>query len=186
MSQVNRNFNYLTVVDGHTVWERLRVIRNFLSDRRKALKIADLKIEKFEATKDTMSIWDKKEAEILNADHDDLVNDCIDEIAFLEQLEVMLAIEAEKERVPGKTDREMYEFNFVRESQVRLVELVKSEMLSIGQITPMTMRSVMKNPSVVPQLVELKLMGDGAHELIGSAKPQVQLLLENEDNAFCL
>lgn len=185
MSQVNRNFDYLTVVDGHTVWERLRVIRNFLADRRKAFKIANMNKEKFEATKADMDIWERKEKEILNEGQDNLIQDCADEIAFLEKFESALTVEAEKERVTGKTDREMYEFNFAKESQVRLVELVKSEMLSVGQITPMTMRSVMKNPSVVPMLVELKLMSEGAIKLIGGGKPQVQMLLEN-DHAFDL
>ena len=42
MSQQNHNVNYLYTVDGITVWERLRVTRNFLLDRQTALKIAGL------------------------------------------------------------------------------------------------------------------------------------------------
>lgn len=181
MSQVNHNYDYLTVVDGHTVWERLRVIRNFLTDRRKALKIARLSQEKFEATKDTMVIWERREAEILNEDQDDLIQDCVDEISFLEQFEAMLAIEAEKERIPGKSDREMYELNFPKEAQVRLVDKVKSEMLSVGHISPDTMRSVMRDPIVTTKLAQLGLIGQDAPALIGADKPAVQLLLEDKD-----
>lgn len=182
MSQVNHNYDYLTVVDGHTVWERLRVIRNFLTDRRKALKIANLGKEKHEATKDDMDIWDRKEAEIMAEDQDSLIQDCVDEIEFLEKFEAMLIIEAEKERIEGKTDREMYELNFPKEAGIRLIELVKSEVLAIGNITPMTMRSVMSNPSVIPSLVELKLMNEDAPLAILGVQPPVQLLLESTDN----
>ena len=42
MAQVNHNYSYVTEVDGFTVWERLRVIRGFLADREKALKLAEL------------------------------------------------------------------------------------------------------------------------------------------------
>lgn len=181
MAQVNHNYDYLTVVDGHTVWERLRVIRNFLLDRRKALKIANMSKEKFEATKDSMDKWDRAEAEIMNEDQDELIQDCVDEIAFLEELENVLKIEAEKERVEGKSDREMYEINFAKESRVRLVHKVQSEMLSVGHISPDTMRSVMRDKSVVNRLVELKLMGEDAPLLINNGKPDVQILLENKD-----
>ena len=181
MAQVNHNYDYVTVVDGHTVWERLRVIRNFLTDRRKALKLARLAQEKFEATKDSMDEWERREAEIMNEDQENLIQDCVDEIEFLEQFESMLATEAEKERIPGKSDREMYELNYAKEAQVRLVEYVKSEMLSVGHISPETMRSVMRDTNVITQLVDMQLLGEQAPELIGMRKPQVQLLLETQD-----
>jgi len=153
MSQVNRNYDYLMSVDGLTVWERLRVIRNFLTDRKQALRIAELHQRKWEATKDTLDPWEREEQEILNSNRDDLIQDCRDEIAFLEHFERRLAEEAEKERIPGKSDREMYEINFAKEAQERLIFKVKSEMFSIGQITPTTMISVMRDKEVVNRLV---------------------------------
>lgn len=42
MSQVNHNYSYVFEIDGHTPWERLRVVRNFMSDRRKALALTEL------------------------------------------------------------------------------------------------------------------------------------------------
>lgn len=42
MSQVNHNYSYVFEIDGHTPWERLRVVRNFITDRRKALALAEL------------------------------------------------------------------------------------------------------------------------------------------------
>ena len=181
MAQVNHNYDYVTVVDGHTVWERLRVIRNFLTDRRKALKLARLAQEKFEATKDSMDEWELREAEIMNEDQESLIQDCVDEIEFLEQFESMLATEAEKERIPGKSDREMYELNYAKEAQVRLINTVKSEMLSVGHISSETMRGIMRDPVVTNRLAEIGLIGQDAPELIGMDKPEVQLLLESRD-----
>jgi len=180
MAQVNHNYDYLTVVDGQTVWERLRVIRSFLTERRQALKIANLGKEKFEATKDTMDEWDRREAEIMNENQDSLIQDCVDEIAFLEDFESKLAEEAEKERVVGKSDREMYEINFPKESRVRLVNRTKSEMLSVGHITPETMSMIMRDTSVLPALVEAKILSPEAQNAIG-AKGNLQLLLEQSD-----
>lgn len=181
MSQVNHNYDYLTVVDGHTVWERLRVIRNFLTDRRKALKIARLHQEKFEATKESMDEWERREAEILNEDQESLIQDCIDEITFLEKFESLLMVEAEKERVPGKSDREMYEINYVKESQTRLINLAKSEMIAVGHVNPDTMRQIMRDPIVADRLAGMGLIGTAAPALIRNGLTGVQLLLENKD-----
>lgn len=41
MSQVNHNYSYVYEIDGNTPWERLRIVRNFITDRTKALALAE-------------------------------------------------------------------------------------------------------------------------------------------------
>lgn len=181
MSQVNHNYDYITTVDGFTVWERLRVIRNFLNERRKALKLAYLHKDRFEATKSSMDEWDLKEAEILNEGNDDLIKDCEDEIAFLDKFEYALALEAEKTRIDGMSDREMYELNYPLEKKERVIHKFKSEVLSFGQVTPDTMLTVMRDPLILNSLVDLKLINSEFVASIQSTQPPIQKLLEKMD-----
>ena len=46
MSRVNHNAQYIYDLEGETVWEKLRVIRNQLSQRKLAYKLAELNKEK--------------------------------------------------------------------------------------------------------------------------------------------
>lgn len=188
MAQVNHNYAYVRDVDGQTVWERLRVIRNFLTDRRKALKVTLLSKEKFEVQKETMDKWERKEAEILNEDQDELIQDCIDEIAFLEEFEALLMIEAEKERVPGKTDREMYEINWVKESRVRLLEEVRAQVISLGHVNTETMKTLMREPEVVGESIRLGLIRPEAVNMISESNPKLLGLLneafDSSTNSF--
>lgn len=179
MSQVNRNYDYIFKVDGLTVWERLRVIRNFLVDRKQALAVAELHQRKWETTKDTLDPWEREEQEILNGNKEDLIQDCRDEIAFLELFEVRLAEEAEKERVPGKTDREMYELNFAKEAQEQLILKVKSEMFSIGHISPDTMTSLVRDRKVVERLVCEGILTENIIPAIYDSQPKMLALVNS-------
>lgn len=178
MSQVNRNYDYLIKVDGLTVWERLRVIRNFLTDRRQALAIAELHKRKWEATKDSLDVWEREEEEIVQSNREDLIQDCRDEIRFLELFETRLVEEAEKERVPGKSDREMYELNFAKEAQERLVLKVKSEVYSIGHISPLTMESVVKDRNVLSRLVDENILKPEIIQTLSYNQPEMLSLAD--------
>jgi hypothetical protein len=180
MSQVNHNYDYIYAVDGFTAWERLRVIRNFLNDRRKALRIARLSQEKFEATKATMDEWDLKEAEILNEDQESLIQDCVDEIEFLEKFEAELVSLAEQERIPGKSDREMYELNFAKEARTRLAFKANSEIVSVGHVSPETMRAVLRDQQVVQLLLDQGVINPEALPLFERSTPQLALGVSKE------
>jgi len=183
MSQVNRNFAYLTDVDGFTVWEKLRVIRNFLTERRKALAIAELNQEKFEHKKSGMDIWELRETEIMNSDLGELVQDCRDEIDFLEKLESILIERAEQERIPGKSDREMYELNYPNEQRARTVHQAKSEMVAHGNISLDTASRMMKDPVLMNELVSLQLVQRSvAENLMALPKANGLELIEQKSN----
>lgn len=150
MSQLNRNVNYLLEVDGITVWERLRVVRNFLRDRQQALKLAHISIAKMNAKlaneDGKTDKFEAMEIEITLPEHQLLLEDCEREIAFLTDLEKVLTVEAEKERFPGKTDEEMYEINFYKESGLRNVQAALSELFTTGRISPVSFKGLVKHP----------------------------------------
>jgi hypothetical protein len=180
MSQVNHNYSYIYEVDGYTAWERLRVIRGFLKDRQKALKLAKLNQKKFLAKLEEMDEWERQEAEIMNEDQDDLIQDCIDEIQFLETFEKELVELAEKERIDGKTDREMYELNYANEARVRLAFRANSEIVSVGHVTPETMRMIMRDQSAMQLLIDKDILNSEAVPLLERAIPKLNFSYSGE------
>ena len=180
MSQVNHNYQYIKDVDGLTVWERLRVIRGFLIDRKQALAISEMNLRKVKDEWDNMSVWEQEEYNIMLPQQLDIIEDCKDEIAFLELFEKGLAIEAEKERIEGKTDREMYELNFAKEARLRLLRKTQSEMLSIGHVTPQTMSSLMNDDAVLSMVIDSGLLAPTALDAISVAKPKLLSILDDD------
>lgn len=160
MSQVNHNASYLYDVDGLTVWERLRVVRNFLTDRRQALALANLELEKKEAKMASLSedSFEYREMLIFKPQSIDLIDDCEREIKFLEDFESRLLEEAEKTRIPGKTDKEMYELNFFEEHKRRIVLDVQSEVAISGGIGPQTMKALLRNREAMIDVIRLGLL----------------------------
>lgn len=163
MSRVNRNANYIFDIDGETVWERLRVIRNFLQDRRLALQIAELNNEKAEAL--SKESFEYREYMIMKPQQDEIIQDCKDEIFFLEEFEARLIEEAEKVRLPNTTDREMYELNFALEHKIKLVKKAQSEFLSMGRLPPDTIISLGRNKEAAKACVTLGILSENALQL---------------------
>lgn len=208
MSQVNHNYSHIFETDGHTPWEKLRIMRNFLTDRQKALKIAELSQEKFsdklrtmldkkallqrkelklQQTIDTLvnndedaldleidlldlqkeirdMDYDIRQAEAEMQDHPDLTQDCRDEIRFLESFISRLMTECEKTRIPGKTDREMYEINFPEEARTRLTMRCVNEHLAHGTLTADTLHYVRRDPVVQQRLLDLTVKDEAGNE----------------------
>lgn len=159
MGQLNRNAAYIYDVDGHTPWERLRVIRSFLKDRRRALALAELAIteERANVEKDPSSFSSRRallEQEFSRSD----LEDCRREIAFLEGLERELIEVTEPTRVAGATDEEMYELNFFNEVVERDVFKVKVDLAALNHVQPSTMQSVLRNPRTIERLEQEKLL----------------------------
>lgn len=214
MSQVNHNWSYITEVDGNTIWERLRIIRNFLTERRKALALAELNQKNIEAK---LARFDKRiqskqnflnecgaDASFAGSDQEvdleeelyklqyerqqllietsdlpDLTQDCRDEILFLETFEKRLMEEAEKERVPGKSDREMYEINFPKESRTRLFKKATAELVAHGRLTPDTIHYLRKDTKVLEMLGKVEIMQVGLNEAGMPVEQKIALLPRN-------
>jgi hypothetical protein len=159
MGQMNRNAAYIYDVDGHTPWERLRVIRSFLRDRRKALALAELSLEEARSKSfESPTSFSARRAQIEEASILPDIEDCRREIVFLEGLEQELAQLAERTRVVGATDEEMYELNFFTEVVERDVFRVKVDLAAVSHVRPETMQAVLRNPSTIERLKQENLI----------------------------
>ena len=183
MSQLNRNASYLYIVDGYTIWERLRVIRNFLEDRKQSLEVSKAKQKDTAKKKETLDkdSFEYAEIEIFEPQTKRLIEECENEIAFLAELETKLSVEAEKTRIDGKTDDEMYEFNYFNELvQIQLMD-VKSEIMALGHVSPNTMKTLLRNPNTMQEAVKLGLLNKQVLELARKVNEATPLLLEGKD-----
>ena len=163
MAQQNHNVSYLFEVDGLTVWEKLRVIRNFLEDREIALALAELPVDE-----STMTEREKLEAKICEPQRLKNIQNAKDEIKFLKEFEASLIPLAEKTRIKGKTDEEMYEINYYEELIERQLLQVKSEIMAVGRLSANTFEMLMKSPPTMERAIS-----------IGIISNEVKLMLEN-------
>ena len=167
MARVNHNVNYMYDVDGETVWEKLRVIRGMLDDRRRAHAIGLLTKEqaekKFENDKES---FEYKKWLVERDFNDSLLQDCANEIKFLEAFESFLAAEAEKTRIPGKTDDEMYEINYFHEMEVRLVRRAQAQIMTAGVLNEELTLRLMKNRNALDLCIQQGLLTDKMIEVI--------------------
>ncbi len=184
MSQLNHNAAYLTEIDGLTVWERLRVIRNFIVDREQALALSELKLEQLEETligfdltdKTVVGYYKKKEKLIFLPQSKALIEDAKRELTFLNSFEEILKVEAEKTRIEGKSDEEMYEINYFEELvQIQMRE-VQAEIMSLGHISPSTMKTLLKNPETLGRVIDKGILNKDILSVLGEATPLVRLI----------
>jgi len=145
MARQNHEANYIYDVDGETVWERLRVIRSFIEDKQIAIELNLLAQEEFEAKDLEPDSFEYRKYLIRKPQTDKLLQDARDEFSFLEEYERYLAAEAEKTRIEGKTDDEMYEINFYHELATRLVRRAQAQIVSMGRIADDNLLRIMKN-----------------------------------------
>ena len=157
MSQLNRNSAYLYEVDGLTVWEKLRNIRNFLGERKRVYEIA-VRTQEYNVNNKSDDVVKEIENEVNKEFSKELLQDCLDEINFLTIFEKRLSVEAEKTRVPGKTDREMYEINYFNESIEKLVLKTQAEVYTLGTVTPATMESLLRLRPALDKVTEIGLL----------------------------
>ena len=170
MSRVNHNAQYIYDLEGETPWEKLRVIRNQLKQRKLAYELTKLNQEKAEATLDTDS-FEYREYLLNKEQTEENIQDCINEIAFLTEFEAVLTMEAEKTRIPGKTDDEMYEINFFDELKLRLVRQAQSQILSCGRLNEETARRILKHKAALQLCIEQGLLSENALQIANVNTP---------------
>ena len=158
MARQNHNVNYLFDVDGETVWEKLRVILAMLLDRQLAVGIIDLKEDVCKDKEvDTTSFKYRKE-QLYKEFRVGLKQDAINEIKFLSEYAEYLTTEAEKTRIEGKTDDEMYEINYFEEMRVRLVRRAQAQVISTGRVNEELLLRLMKNKSAMDTCIQQGLL----------------------------
>ena len=183
MSRQNHNAQYIYDLEGETVWEKLRVVRNQLEQKKLALALAELAEENSETTLDKNS-YEYKQYLLHKPHNQKNIQDCVNEIDFLTEFEAALSDEAEKTRIQGKTDDEMYEINFFDELKLRLVRQAQSQILSSGRLAEETARRIIKHRPALDMCIQQGLLLESALQLSNvntSALPQnyEELHLEN-------
>ena len=76
----------------------------------------------------------------------------------MEKFESYLSSEAEKTRIAGKTDDEMFEINFFEELKTRLVRKAQAQIISTGRIQEDTLLRIMKNKTALNTCIEQGLL----------------------------
>jgi hypothetical protein len=170
MSRVNNNASYIYDVEGETIWEKLKVIRNMLNDRQMAYQLALLHKEKREfKLKDVDASSFEYREYLINKDHNEsIIQDVVNEIKFLEEFESYLAKEAEKTRIPGKTDDEMYQINYFHELETRLTRRAQAQMVSYGRIQDDLLLRLMKNKKALSICIKQGLLTEELNDVINN------------------
>jgi hypothetical protein len=161
MSRQNHNAQYIYDLEGETVWEKLRVVRNQLEQKKLALALAELAEENSETTLDKNS-YEYKQYLLHKPQNQKNIQDCVNEIDFLTEFEAALTDEAEKTRILGKTDDEMYEINFFDELKLRLVRQAQSQILSSGRLSEETARRIIKHKPALDMCIQQGLLSENA------------------------
>jgi hypothetical protein len=164
MSRQNHNAQYIYDFEGETPWEKLRAVRNQLKQRKLAFELTQLNKEKVETTLDKNS-FEYREYLLNKEQTEENIQDCVNEIKFLTEFESALAVEAEKTRIPGKTDDEMYEINFFDELKLRLVRQAQSQILSSGRLAEETARRILKHRPALQLCIEQGLLSENALQI---------------------
>lgn len=167
-SQVNSQFAYVNLINGETVWERLRIVRNFIEDRKiaktlqktqeKKRKALTLEIEEANATGLQSAVL---HAEVKLEEYDAHQDQQTDgyakldaELEFLLKYEIELAKIAEGTRVLGKTDDEMYQINMGTEVVMRNMRKIETEKVaSLIGCSLATAEEAMRVPGLRQQLI---------------------------------
>jgi len=186
MSRGTHNANYMYDVDGETVWEKLRVIRSFLSEKEIILAENELLIKDLEKKHSTIDkdSFEYKKYLLHEPRQKDLLEELVGEIKFLKEFEAWLAVEAEKTRIPGKTDDEMYEINFFDELKIRLVRRAQMQYISTGHVDPDTLMRIAKNKSALLLAIETGVLNEAVLGFVGTI-PMLEHsipLLENKND----
>jgi hypothetical protein len=178
MSQQNHNVSYLFEIDGLTTWERLRVVRNFLEDREIALALAELPADETKV----LTAREVAEAKIYEKQRLGNIQNARDEIKFLKEFEKTLIPLAEITRIPGKTDMEMYELNYMDELVERQLLKVKSEIMSQGVLSANTFEMLMKSPPTINRALELNIISEAVVAMLNLGK-ETSKVLKIEDTS---
>lgn len=164
-SRVNSDFAYINLINGETVWERLRIVRNFIEDRKaaKAIKPAsELKRQAIqakigEATKTSDRLFAEAELiefDAMQATQDDGYVKLEDELKFLLEYEAQLAQAADQVRIEGKTDDEMYQLNMPYEVYLRNIRKMQTERVALVMgISQATAEESMRVPTLRKQML---------------------------------
>tara|TARA_B100002019_G_scaffold292810_1_gene317226 strand:+ start:394 stop:1017 length:624 start_codon:yes stop_codon:yes gene_type:complete len=160
-TRLNTEFNYRYVVLGDTPWARLKTIKEFLNDRKRAVKtekIAELKYEAKKAELEYAKANNKPKHKIIELEIEILEREmnidiekeaialCKKEVEVLEKLLKELYEIVEPTRLPGYSDDDMFELNSANEYTAMIAKDIQSEIIATGRPSASKIRNAMSNP----------------------------------------
>jgi len=186
-SKYNSEFNYRFLVEGETIWAKIKTLQGFLEGRIRAKgleEIGKLKLEakreeyeNSEKTKSPSWIVKKLKVELMEAENwiaseNDGFCKNNEEIEILEKLLAEAFEIAEPTRINGHSDEQMWEANQANEYTVKVAKDIQSEIIANGRPSAMTVRQAMSAPETWEAVKQIGLVPNDCHLITGSNDPQ--------------
>jgi len=190
-SKYNSEFNYRYLVEGETIWAKIKTLQGFLEGRLRAkgleeigkLKLDAKREELEDAEKTKARSWTVKklkvevmEAENWLASENDGFFKNNEEIEILEKLLSEAFEIAEPTRINGFSDEEMWEANQANEYTMKVARDMQSEIIANGRPSSMTIRQAMSAPETWEAVKKIGLVPNDCHLITGSNDPQKIIL----------
>jgi hypothetical protein len=195
-SPMNSEFNYRYQVIGHTVWEKIKTLKNFLEGRKRAMateQIGDLKVQAVyeelkhaEATNAPLHTILRLKADIAEIEASKATTTHIyeltrREIANLEKLLAELYELAEPTRIEGYDDDQMFELNAANEFTMMIAKEIQCEIIANGRPSPAKLLNAMSNPYTFAAIKSIGLIPNDVPLLEASVDPlQISLTPVNK------
>jgi hypothetical protein len=173
MSKLNSEFNYRYQVAGETVWAKIQTLQGFLGGRKRAAVLEDVaglkyqaKLAELQHLKDIGGLPHlilNLTAEIIELEsfHEvqrESFRQNEEEIACLERLLAEYYEIAEKTRIPGYTDEQMFEANAANEFTAVIGREIQAEIIANGRPSPAKLHNAMSNPFTFKALQDAGLI----------------------------
>jgi len=190
-SKYNSEFNYRYLVEGETIWAKIKTLQGFLEGRIRAKgleEIGELKLEakreeytNAEKTKAPSWIVKKLKVELMEAENwlaseTDGFRKNDAEIEILKKLLSEAFEIAEPTRINGHSDEEMWEVNQANEYTLNVAKNMQSEIIANGRPSAMTVRQAMSAPETWEAVKKIGLVPNDCHLITGSNDPQKIIL----------
>lgn len=193
---LNTEFNYRYLVEGETIWAKIKTLQGFWEGRVRAAcleRVGELKhqaqVAQLRHLRETHAPDHEiltVEAELLELDsHTPAVTEAFElnrgEIKLLERLLEEAHAVAEPTRILGYTDQQMFEANAANEFTAMMAKEIQAEVIANGRPSPAKIRNAMRFPSTWQTLQTLGLVPkdvlvfgtDPAIDLIGASSTDV-------------
>lgn len=165
--RINTEFNYRNLVEGETIWYKIKTLKGFLENRELALrgkKVAELRLKAKKAKllqDSSLNEWEKLEleAEILEIENNKSIEDeayalCEKEIETLKKLLEEYYEIAEPLRIEGFSDDEMIEATAGDEFCMKLIKEMKANVIATGTVPPELIQRALKAPREIQQVLQ--------------------------------
>ena len=190
-SKYNSEFNYRFLVEGETIWAKIKTLEGFLEGRIRARGLEEIGKLKLDAKREELEDAEiknlpsftvkKLRVEVMESENwltseNDGFRKNDEEIEILEKLLAEAFEIAEPTRINGHSDEEMWEANQCNEYTLKVAKDMQSEIIANGRPSPMTVRQAMSAPETWEAVKKIGLVPDDCHLITGSNDPQKIIL----------